>query len=104
KNKIWLQNKDPQGWADELKFLQSKEWNCLIERDVVKPGLLPYLQSQFNIEVQNNVHYPKPTPLAWKKPPDFTPYNYQSTSFQGLIEARHGHISLPTGSGKSLVL
>lgn len=108
KKKTWLQNKDPDGYAEQLKFLQSKEWNSLLEQNntkfSVKPGFLPYLNTKVDIQTKNLIDYPEPKPIPWKSVPEFEPYFYQSESVKKLMQVKHGNISLPTGCGKSFIL
>lgn len=106
--KNWrLKKKDPVAWQDHLDKLNSKVRDCLLKNDGkdlwIRPGSIPYLHKWVK-SVKNEVTYPDLKPLRWKVKPDFDPFPYQNDSVRLLIEKRHGNISLPTGSGKSLAL
>lgn len=104
KKRDWLKRKDPYGYDEKLKELESKQYNTLVNGNIVNPGFLEYLSQKIPIEIHNKITYPEIRPYPWKSKPHFDPYDYQDISIKKLIEAKHGNISLPTGCGKSLVL
>lgn len=108
KNRRWP-SYDPEGWKAHGEILKSKiEKSVMFEEDgqtCIRPGYLPYLQEEgFNLEVVNNINYPKPRPYPWYRRMDMIPYDYQSASIEKLINAKHGNVELCTGAGKSLII
>lgn len=95
-------------WRDcsqEIAELEAKEVTCLYnETDGTIPsGLVPYLMKQFSgsatsgppeIDTGSQMHWAV-------EPPSLRPY--QETARQALLLEQHAAISLPTGSGKSLL-
>lgn len=96
-------------WSEAGEKLESKLKNTLLYQEGdqywVRSGVVPFLYLQFNnLKVVNKLKYAEYKPLPWKEKPHFTPYDYQTRSVEMLMKIKHGHISLPTGSGKSFVL
>jgi len=106
KNFQWS-SRDPYSWQLRLDELNKDLNKCLVfEEDgqfYIRPGSIPYL-SGFNIEVDNQIQYPKPKKMGWKNPPKYTLYPYQEESWTKLLEEKHGNVSLCTGAGKSLII
>jgi superfamily II DNA or RNA helicase len=99
-NNHYWKNSNPESWQNNLDELQKNLKKTLVfEEDgqfYIRPGSIPYL-SGFNIEVDNQIVYPKPKKMAWKNPPKFTLYPYQEESWTKLLQERHGNVSLCTG-------
>lgn len=66
-------------------------------------GLSPSLGRNLRQEVLSKVIYPTPQALPWAKKP-FSPFPYQDSSIDSLVDAKHGAIEVGTGLGKSLIL
>lgn len=107
KNNKWFKKKNPQGWEYRLQELQQdiKKNLTFIEGDnlYIRPGFVPYLK-KFKPNISSKIQHTKLKNLSWKKEPDFEPYDYQKYSVEELLKIGHGHISLPTGAGKSHIL
>lgn len=107
KNRRWP-SYDPVGWKAHGDALRQKiEKSVMFEEDgklFVRPGYIPYLKEKFEVEITNQVNYPRPRPYPWYKRMDMTPHPYQSESVQRLIEEKHGNVELCTAAGKSLIL
>ena len=103
-----MKQNSPDYYIKHEKELVAQLRTCLLFRDregnnFTYPGIIPYLK-KFNIEVINEIVYPKLNPIEWKNKPSFEPYDYQIESANNLIKAKHGSVSLPTGSGKTYTL
>jgi superfamily II DNA or RNA helicase len=105
-----LKSSSPDYYYKQEKELLSQLRTCLLYRDRegndwTFPGILPYLQSKFNIEiVRNEIVYPVFKPIEWKQKLEYTPYQYQLDSVSRFLTVKHGCVSLATGLGKSLIL
>jgi len=106
KTKDWLKRKDPVFFEEETSRLQQEIYKNLFFQKNGKlctyPGVLPYLTIPYKVE--NLVEYPKLKAMPWAKPIPFEPYFYQNQSMEELLNIKHGHVSLPTGAGKTLIL
>lgn len=104
--KKWLQNRDPIGFEEEGKRLKAEIDQTLIFKKngftCTYPGIISYIPFPYTVE--NRVSYPALRPMKWVVEPPFDPYPYQSSSVSELINVKHGHVSLPTGAGKSFIL
>lgn len=107
KSNRWFKSSNPDQWEWRLKELQSQlKGTCLYKDNkghFIRPGTISYIES-IDLKVHSNVLYPELKSFKWTKEPEFTPYPYQSASVEKLIAEKHGNVSLPTGSGKSLIL
>lgn len=107
KNRRWP-SYDPEGWKAHGEMLKSKiEKSVMFQEDgqaCIRPGYLPYLQDKLDVEITNNINYPRPRPYPWYRRMDMTPHNYQSASIEELINIKHGNVELCTGAGKSLII
>lgn len=107
----WLKDKNPRKWEEACKEAKSKIKITLVFKDsegfYIRPGSVPYLIEKGIIsktEVVCNIKYPKITkPFEWKNPVHFTLYPYQLESIEGLINEKHGNISLCTSAGKTII-
>jgi len=104
--KKWLQNKDPIYFEEEGERLKGEINKTLIfKKDsytCTYPGIISYIISPHTVE--NLISYPNLRPMKWIEPPPYEPYFYQSASVEELLNIKHGHVSLPTGAGKSFIL
>jgi superfamily II DNA or RNA helicase len=108
---FYAKNRNLKAWEDNLAILKSRVHCCLVfeepdGRQYIRPGSITYLTDDTNldIEVINEVVYPKIKSVAWAKPLPFKLYPYQETSWESLVRTRHGGVSLCTGSGKSAII
>lgn len=107
-NNKWFRSKNPDGWNAVLEELKKNIKHTLVFNDdkgvYIRPGSIPYLVDQFDIEVENEVKYPTPKKIAWAKPLPFTLHPYQESSWQKLVDIKHGNVELCTSAGKSPIL
>jgi hypothetical protein len=100
----WFRTSNPQKYEITIKLLKEKLNCCLVFEDgpllYIRPGNIPYLEG-FNLEIDNQIVYPKPKKLAWFRPISYELYDYQKQSVEKLIHAKHGNVSITTGGGKS---
>ena len=101
-----LKNRNPVYWEMRERELADQVQTTLVFEDNqglwIRTGSIPYLKG-INV-ISNQVDYPDLKPLPWKKKLDFDLYPYQSLSIEKLLLEKHGHIELPTGAGKSVIL
>ena len=97
----WVQTQ-----IDKLKAEQRKlaGWVDDQGRLCTYSGLAKELASFFGWEIENNIVYPERKALPWHKKPDYELWQHQSEAVNALLDAKHGAISCPTGSGKSKCL
>lgn len=104
----WFRQNHPKAWQEKVDDLKSRMKQTLVFKDgdgktFIRPGSIKYL-SNMQIQVENRINYPESKLIAWGKKPPFEPYSYQTEAVGRLISEKHGAVSLPTGSGKSLIL
>lgn len=103
----WFRSSNPEKWQITINLLKEKLNCCLVFNDgpllYIRPGSIPYLEG-FNLEIDNQIVYPKPKKIPWVKPIPYILYDYQKKSVEKLIEAKHGNVSITTGGGKSNIL
>jgi superfamily II DNA or RNA helicase len=94
-------------WAiariEELKG-QVKKYACWEDeegRTLSYAGLAKDLKGRFGWTIENNIEYPEPKALPWKKMPEFDLWEHQQKAFDNCLEYKHCGISSPTGSGKT---
>jgi superfamily II DNA or RNA helicase len=106
KNFNW-KSRNPDSWQTHLEGLQKDLKKTLVFREDVKfyirPGSVPYLTG-FEVEVENQIVYPKIHKIPWKNPLPFTLHPEQDETWQGFIESKHANASLCTGFGKSAII
>lgn len=105
-NYRWMQ-KDPDGWAERVEELKSQLNRCLMNETDGQAwtyaGLWKDLENRFGWELEPAQFDQSRGTIPWaKQPPQMRPYQVEAVN--RLLAARHGGISLPTGSGKSLIL
>jgi superfamily II DNA or RNA helicase len=100
----WFRSSNPEKWELTIKLLKEKLNCCLVFEEgpllYIRPGSIPYLEG-FNLEIDNQIVYPKPKKIPWFRPIPYELYDYQKQSVEKLIEAKHGNVSITTGGGKS---
>jgi superfamily II DNA or RNA helicase len=103
----WLRDRDPDEFDRQKKELESQVYVSLLYKEgsryFIRPGFIPYIKG-IELIINNHIKYPTAKPMSWKKPLEFTPYEYQQQSLDRLLEVKHGCVSLATGLGKSLIL
>lgn len=106
KKNRWFKEKNYSGWVKAISDLESQVKTTLIFKDekgiFIRPGSISYLNK--NIEIDNQINYPKQKLIPWAKPLPFEPYTYQSDSVENLLKIKHGAVSIATGGGKSAIL
>lgn len=96
--------------TEKLNEFKENEFTCLVlnkkDRFFTYKGLYRYIKEL----IPDNEYIPLNLPdvkaekkLRWNKEP-LEPRYYQQEAFDALIKGKHGAISLPTGSGKSLII
>ena len=104
----WFKEKNRAAWDLKLAELKKNINHTLIWEEngkkYIRPGSIPYLKSQFQIEVENTVQYPVPKPVAWKKPYPYERMEHQFITETKMIENPHSSCELCTASGKSAIL
>lgn len=106
KNNQWFIKKNgEEAWREKLDELEAAREVCLV--DVEARRTLSGFYARLNRAgwgCRSAVHTPEElTSWPYKRKPHGARY-YQREAVDALIAARHGAISLPTGSGKSLVI
>jgi superfamily II DNA or RNA helicase len=108
RDNYWLRTQDPERYAQQLEELKSQIKRCLVYED--EEGR-PYTYSGLAQELNQRFHWDLPVRLPWPEispiPTQralFEPFYYQAEAVQALLQAGHGAIELPTGSGKSLIV
>lgn len=102
-------NSTGDGWADRLEELELQKTKTLLFYDedglpYTYSGLTNDLVKRFGFQVKNELKAPQEgRMMPWATQPSPMRY-YQAEAVKSLIEARHGAISLPTGSGKSILI
>lgn len=105
----WWKQKNYDTWSDRESELLAEVNDSVLKKDsngyYLKPGSIPYIRG-IEYELVNEVKVPELKPIPWKVEPEFTPYEYQSSSVTELLKLRGipGNIDLPTGCGKSFIL
>lgn len=104
---MWWKKKNPVTWEEKLNELKEGLQDCVVKHDNdnwwIRPGSIPYISEHVE-SIRDLVKYPNFTPLPWAKIPEFEPYPYQTQAYEGLLKIKHGHVSLPTASGKSHIV
>jgi superfamily II DNA or RNA helicase len=101
-------NSDPEKFEEHINKLKEGVYKCLFKQDkndqfYTYSGLAQELQNYFKWGYKDLIQYPESKIVPYDKvPPTLRPY--QREAVDALLAAKHGAISLPTGSGKSLVI
>ena len=102
----WFKSSNPEKWELTVKMLKEQVYQTLVfEEDgllYIRPGSIPYLEG--NIEIDNQIKYPKPKKVPWFRELPFELYPYQKESVEKLVRAKHGNVELCTGAGKSQIV
>lgn len=103
----WFKTKNPDGWKKKLEELKADVHHTLIWEEngkkYIRPGSIPYLKG-FDIQVQNDIVYPSPKPVGWKKLYPYERYEHQKTTEERMIANPHSSCELCTSAGKSAIL
>lgn len=103
-NHFW-KNRNTVTWQAELDRIRATIKNTLIYDEngqkYIRPGSLSYLR---NLDIVNNLRYPKPKKMPWAKPLPFKLHPYQEESWEKLLQVKHGNVELCTGAGKSAII
>lgn len=107
KKNRWFKQQNPVGWESRLKELTIQLKNKVWYQDgsdiYIRPSSLDGIK-QGSWSISNHIHYPDIAEIPWKTPIPFTPYQYQTESVENFLKYKHGHVTLATGLGKSLIL
>jgi hypothetical protein len=112
KKNRWLADRiGVEQWQDQIRELKAQESKCLVFQDSKElwtyPGLIPTIKRKFPHLVVHPPQYPIPeaNPFwTWDKVPEHTPYPYQLSSKDLLLDVIHGGVEIGTGLGKSLII
>lgn len=106
KNNRWLLNKiGEEAWTEQLNELKDRQKICLLEEDdkglYTYTGLANDIAAMFNDYIVPGLSYPSHKLIPWHNEPTIELRPYQEEAIKNLLHAKHGGVSLPTGSGKS---
>jgi superfamily II DNA or RNA helicase len=103
----FFRNSNPLKYKLQYDMVKAQIDQCLVFNEgqlkYIRPGSIPYLES-LNLEIENQIVYPKPKKILLFKPIPYKLYDYQTQSVQKLIQAKHGNVSITTGGGKSQII
>jgi superfamily II DNA or RNA helicase len=106
KNK-WLRREKPDVWKARIEELEAKvHTNLMFEDDNglwFHTGFIPHIE-KIKIETESKVVKPEPKLMPWHNKPTLTPYPYQTSTVDLLINNIHGSAELATGLGKSFII
>jgi superfamily II DNA or RNA helicase len=91
------------GIQAKVAELQRSLNQSVIQDGTVPTGLIPRICTEFGCIALSDVDYPEPRPMGWHEKPRFELRPYQKEATDSLIEARHGAVSLATGTGKTRI-
>jgi superfamily II DNA or RNA helicase len=104
------QHSDPDGFMARKAELKEDSVKSLVYRDPISlepltySGLWKDLETRFGLKLERTyADLSKMPTIPWNVKP-FDMRYYQKEAVEALLTAQHGAISLPTGSGKSLVI
>ncbi len=104
-NHFW-KSRNLETWQFHLEGLQKQLKPCLVFQDdkgpFIRPGSIPYLSP--DIQVENQITYPKTRKIPWKHPLPFKLHPYQEESWQKLLQEKHGNVEICTGGGKTATM
>lgn len=110
KDNFRWRNSDPDSFDKRMAELKEQSTRCLLSYcpetglPVTYAGLWPDLQKRFRWENSVVRTLPEGKNIPWAHTPQHEPRYYQHEACEALINAVHGAIELPTGSGKSTVI
>lgn len=100
----WFKSSNPVKYQVQYDLLKEQVNQCLLFSEgphkYIRPGSIPYLTG-LNIEVEDQIIYPKPKKMPYFRPLPFQLYQYQKDSVDLLIKAKHGNVNICTGGGKT---
>lgn len=103
---FFFRSRNPIKWEETLEELKKKlKFTLVFEengRQFIRPGSIPYLD--MDIQVETKVKYPAPKPIKWKAPLPFVLHPYQELGWQLLLKEQHGNVSFCTSAGKSATI
>ena len=106
RNKGWV---SPEQYEIKMAALKEEMNCCLVTFDLdgnatTHSGLAQDLCAEFGWRMYTLPDASEPRRIPWKNKPEHEARYYQKEAVQALLDAQHGAISLPTGSGKSRVI
>lgn len=103
----WFKSSNFEKWELTCKMLKENLYQTLVFEEsgllYIRPGSIPYLEG-LNIEIDDQIIYPKPKKIPWSHPLPFQLYDYQKESVEKLIEIKHGNVDICTGGGKTAAI
>lgn len=111
KNRHWKKT-NLNTWSARLEELNKHSIVYLYNKiddttALIRNGSVHYLRSageELYGDIINNIKYPQLTQMTLDKPLNMALRAYQKDSVSKLIERKHAHIELSTGTGKSLII
>ncbi len=110
KKAYWFVNKfGEEAFKEKIKEMEAAQQVCLLEDKgdhfETYSGLYWDLIKEFDEkDFTAFLKYPDFSPLPWQVEPKHKLRDYQQQALEKLLEASHGNVALPTGSGKSYVI
>lgn len=110
KRNYWLAQKIGQEAFDaRVNDLKERATVCLLNQDPdgrywCLSGMKGYLETKYGIKADVKFKYPEPRLIPWEHVPTRTPYPYQETAKERLLEAFHARVEMGTGLGKSFII
>lgn len=110
KQNRWLQTNKPQTFQLRKQELEAKLKVCMLkfssesQKYWFHPGSISYLNELFSFNIKNNIKYPEPKKMLWKRSLPFDLYPYQKEAVERLLNAKHGCVELCTGAGKTAII
>lgn len=108
-----MKEESPERWQVQMDSLKEQLHRCILFDTNESGPCIPYtyvglvqdiILAVPGTTVENTVRYPALNNVAWDKVPEHENRYYQDEAKAALINARHGAVQLPTGSGKSTVI
>jgi superfamily II DNA or RNA helicase len=109
KKNFYLRQRYGDEWVEnQLRTLNSQLVKSILHQDEfgywTYPGIAYKIKAALGCEISSNVVYPQTKLMPWNEVPKFSMYYYQEEAVERMLENFHSHVSLPTGSGKSVVI
>lgn len=97
-----------EAFKEELKAKRALISKCLLFEDDdgfwTYSGLAETVGDLLGCTVESRITYPKPQSMVWERKPAEIPYPYQDQMIELMPAAKHCHVEVGTGLGKTLAL
>lgn len=94
--------------ANRVQQLEQELKQTLIFQDeqgyYTRPGLLNFIKTRFECEIENKIVYPEFKLFPWHKMPEFDPHKAQAEAVEKMLANPQCHIEFATGTGKSFII